>query len=117
MDTTIRDDFADFVDNEELFNSTVALYSSQGGTLVFSGSGTYDKKPHLVENESGGVGYQGHDSFLSLSMSKLTFMTAYFSLKGYYVVITDNVAPKGYTIINSSYNSTVNKIYCELKES
>ena len=116
MDTTIRDDFADFINNNDLFNSDVAMYDSQGGTLVFEGRGTFDKKPQLVENESGQFAYQGHKSILALSMSELTFLTAYISLKTYYVLITDNVETKGYLIENSNYNSTVNAIYCELKE-
>jgi hypothetical protein len=116
MDTTIRDDFADFINNNDLFNSDIKLYDSQGGTLVFEGRGTYDKKPQLVENENNQFGYQGHKSILTLTMSELTFMPSYFSLKGYYVEITDNVEQKAYNIINSPYNSTVNAIYCELKE-
>lgn len=116
MDTTIRDDFADFINENDLFNSTVSLYVSQGGSLVFEGRGTYDRKPQLIEEENGQFGYQGHKSILALSMSELTFMPSYFSLKGYFVEITDNVEQHNYSIINSSYNSTVNAIYCELKE-
>lgn len=117
MDTTIRDDFADFINENDLFNSDVVLYDSQGGSVVFEGRGTYDKGQKLVENESGQLVYQGHKSILVLSMSELTFMTSYFDIKGYYVQITDNVEQKGYLIINSNYNSTVNSVYCELKES
>jgi len=117
MDTTIRDDFAEFIENCELFNSSVNLYDSQGGTLRYEGHGIYDKKPNLVENESGMVGYQGHRSILALTKSKLTFMTSYFSLKAYYVEITDNDGTHTYWISNSSFNSNVGSIFCELKES
>jgi len=117
MDTTIRDDFADFINENDLFNSDVRLYDTQGGTLVFEGRGTYDKKPNLIENESGQFVYQGHKSILALTMSELTFMPSYFSIKGYYVEITDNVELKAYLVENSKYNSTVNAVYCELKES
>jgi hypothetical protein len=116
MDTTIRDDFADFINNCDLFNSTVLLYDSQGGTLKYEGKGIYDKKPLMVQNEQGQFTYQGHRSILTLSMSELTFMTAYFSLKGYYVVITDNTETKNYSIVNSNYSNNVGSIYCELKE-
>jgi hypothetical protein len=116
MDTIIQDDFADFINNEDLFNSDVLLYDSQGGTLVFEGRGTFDKKPNLVENEDNQLSYQGHRSMVTLSMPELTFMPSYFSLKAYYVEITDNVEQKNYIIENSVYNSNVNAIYCELKE-
>lgn len=116
MDTTIRDDFANFINNNDLFNSEVYLYDSQGGTLVFEGRGVYDKKPQLVENENGQLSYNGHKSILALSMSELTFMTSFFDLKGYYVIITDNNETINYNIATSNYNSTVNAIYCELKE-
>lgn len=117
MDTTIQDDFADFINENDLFNSSVSLYDTQGGSVVFEGKGTYDRKPFLVENENGQISYQGTRSALTLSMSELTFLTSYVSLKGYYVEITDNVeTSKGYLIENSTYNSNVNAIYCELKE-
>ena len=116
MDTTIRDDFADFINNNELFNSDVKLYDSQGGTLKYEGKGIYDKKPMLVENENGQVSYQGHLSILTLSFSELTFMTSYYSLKGFFVQITDNTGILGFEIINSNFNSNSNAIYCELKE-
>lgn len=117
MDTTIQDDFKEFINEETLFNSAVRLYSDTiGGTLVFNGNGIYDKKPNLVENESGQFVYQGHKSFLTLSMSELTFMSSYFSLKGYFVEITDNQSAKNYQIVNSMFNSNVNNIFCELKE-
>ena len=117
MNNTIESDFADFINNNELFNSSVKLYDSQGGTLKFDGKGIYDKKPQLVENENGEVSYQGHKSMLTISMSELIdFMPAYFSLKKYFVEITDNVDMKSYLIENSVYNSNVNAIYCELKE-
>lgn len=116
MDNTIEADFAEFINNNELFNSEVKLYDSQGGVLKFEGKGIYDKKPQLVENEGGQLFYQGHKSLLTLTMSELTFMDSYFSLKAYFVEITDNVGTKIYFIENSSYNSNVNAIYCELKE-
>jgi hypothetical protein len=116
MDTTIRDDFASFVDNCELFNSTVKLYASQSTSLLFEGKGIYDKKPMMVENENGQLSYQGHRSILTLSLSKLTFLTGYISLKGYYVTITDNLATTNYNIVNSNFNSNSGAIYCELKE-
>lgn len=115
MNKTIEADFAEFINNEELFNSEVKLYDKQqGGTLQFEGKGIYDKKPQLVSNEAGQVFYQGHKSILVLTKSELTFMTYYFSLKGYYVEITDNDGTKIYTIENSNFNSNVNNIYCEL---
>jgi hypothetical protein len=116
MNNQIREDFAEFVRDNELFNSTVLLYTSQGGTLKYEGKGVFDKKPQLVENESGQFGYQGHKSILALSMHLLTFLPSYFSLKGYFVTITDNSETKNYTITNSSYSSNVGSIYCELKE-
>lgn len=118
MNNTIESDFAEFVTNNELFNSEVKLYDSQGGTLRYEGHAIYDKKPQLVENESGQVFYQGHKSILSFAMSNFddVFMTAYFSLKGYFVEIIDNIGTKIYNIENSNYNSNVNSIYCELKE-
>lgn len=115
MDTTISDDFRDFINENDLFNSDVVLYDSQGGTIVFEGRGVYDRKPNLIENDNGQLVYQGHKSILTLSMSELTFMPAYFSLKSYFVEITDNVDLKSYLIENSNYNSTVNAVYCELK--
>ncbi|MDX5586087.1 MAG: hypothetical protein QNK20_14430 [Aureibaculum sp.] len=116
MDTTIRDDFADFINNNDLFNSDVLLYDAQGGTLVFEGRGTFDKKPQLIQNESGQFDYQGHQSIVALSMSLLTFMSNYFDLKGYYIEITDNSETISYNIINSHYNSNSNAILCDLKK-
>jgi hypothetical protein len=116
MDTTIQDDFDSFVISESLFNCEVKLYDEREGDLVFEGFGVYDKKPMAVENESGQIVYQGHKSLLSLSMKSLTFMTAYASLKGYYVEIIDNQDVKAYLIANSAFNSNVNLIMCELKE-
>ena len=116
MDTTIQDDFIDFLTNESLFNCEVNLHSSTG-ELLFEGFGIYDKKPMAVENESGEIVYQGHKSLLSLSMKSLTFMTAYASLKGYFVEVTDNLGAKEYVIANSVFDSNVNLIMCELKES
>lgn len=116
MDNTIATDFAEFITNDELFNSNIKIYTAKSGTLLYNGKGTYDKKPQLVQNEQGQLFYQGHKSILYLSMKLLTFLTAYSSLKGYYVEITDNVGLKAYTIENSNYNSNVNSIYCELKE-
>lgn len=116
MDNTIENDFAEWQEQNDLFNSDVKLYNSQGGDLKFEGRGTYDKKPQPVENDSGEIFYQGHKSILTLSMSKLEFMDAYFDLKGYFVEITDNVGTKPYLIEGSSYNSNVNAILCELKE-
>lgn len=117
MDTDIQDDFKEFINEETLFNSAIMLYSdSIGGNLVFEGNGTYDKKPDLIENESGQFVYQGHKSFLTLSMDELTFMPSYFSLKDYFVSITDNKGVKNYQIVNSMFNSNVNNIFCELKD-
>ena len=116
MDTTIQDDFANFVNGESLFNCEVKLYDEQEGTLLFEGFGIYDKKPMAVENESGQIVYQGHKSLISLSMKDLTFLTAYASLKGYYLEVTDNQGLKKYLIANSVFNSNVNNIMCELKE-
>lgn len=116
MNTVIQDDFSNFVNDCELFNSGIILYDSKGGSLVFEGKGVYDKKPLLVENEKGQVFYQGHKSILTLAMPDLMFLTSYVSLKGYYVSITDNVETKNYNIINSEYNSNSNAIYLELKE-
>lgn len=116
MNKTIESDFAEWQEQDELFNSDIKLYITQGGDLKFEGKGTYDKKPQAVENESGDVFYQGHKSILTLSMTKLDFMDSYFDLKGYFVEITDNVGMKSYLIVGSSYNSNVNAIYCELKE-
>jgi len=116
MDNTIRDDFADFVTDCELFNSTVKLYDSQGGTLKYEGNGIYDKKPDLVENEDGKVSYSGHKALLTLSKSLLVFMTSYFSLKGYYVEITDNDGAHNYWIAESSFTSNAGSIFCYLKE-
>lgn len=116
MNTTIRDDFADFMNNEELFNSDVRLYDSQGGSLIFEGKGVYDKKPNAVPNESGMVVYEGHKSMLTLTKSELTFMPAYYSLKAHYVEITDNDGTYNYYIADSSYNSNVGTVFCYLKE-
>lgn len=119
MNNIIESDFAEFVTNEELFNSSVKLYDSQGGTLKYEGKIIYDKKPQLVENQDGSVFYQGHKSILAFAMANFddSFMISYFSLKGYFVEITDNiVGTKIYSIANSNYNSNVNSIYCELKE-
>lgn len=116
MDTTIQNDFAAFVTGESLFNCEVKLYDEKEGELLFEGFGIYDKKPMAVENENGQIVYQGHKSLLSLAMINLTFMTAYASLKGYYVEITDNLGLKAYLIANSVFNSNVNNIMCELKE-
>ncbi len=118
MDNIIESDFEEFVTNNELFNSEVKLYDSQGGTLKYEGHIIYDKKPQLVENQDGAVFYQGHKSILAFAMSAFPngFMDSYFSLKGYFVEITDNIGIKIYDIVNSNYNSNVNSIYCELKE-
>jgi hypothetical protein len=116
MDTTIRDDFSDFADNNELFNSDIKLYDSLSGTLKFEGEAIFDKKPNLVEIEDQQVSYQGNRSIMSFSNSKFTGMTAYFYLKGYYVIITDNVETKNYDVVNTTYSNVVNKIYFELKE-
>ena len=115
MNTIIRDDFVKFLELEELFNSDVELYDSQGGSVVYEGRGCFDRKPQLVENQDGQLGYSGHKSILSLSKSELTFMTSYFSLKGYYVEITDNDGTHNYLIEESNFSSNVGKIYCELK--
>jgi len=117
MDTTIRDDFADFINENDLFNSDVLLYDSQGGTLVFEGRGVYDHKPNAEVNESGMVVYNGHKSILTLSKSMLTFMTSYFSLKAYYVEITDNDGVYNYWISESTLSRNVGSIFCYLKES
>lgn len=117
MNDIIQDDFKDFIADEDLFNADIKLYVSKGGSLVFEGKGIYDKKPNPVENEDGSLIYQGHISILTLSMSDLDFMDNFFSLKGYYVEITDNVGIRFYFIENSSFNSNVNNIYCDyLKE-
>ncbi len=116
MNTVIRDDFADFINNEELFQSNVKLYNSQGGTLVFEGKGLYDKKPNAVPNEDGMVVYSGHKSILTLTKSKLTFMSAYFSLKSYFVIITDNDGTYNYWITDSSFINNVDSVFCYLKE-
>lgn len=116
MDNIIQNDFADFVKGETLFNCEVKLYTNQGGSLVFEGRGLYDKKPQAIENENGQIGYQGHKSLITLSLKDLLFMNnAFFSLKGYYIEITDNLGMKAYTIVNSSFNSNVNTIFNELK--
>lgn len=117
MNTTVRDDFAAFIEDCELFNSDVKLYDSAAkSNLVFDGKGIYDKKGNLAQNEDGMLSYQGHKSSISLSKSTLTFMTSYFSLKGYFIDITDTDGTKNYQIVNSIYNSNVLNIYCELKE-
>lgn len=117
MNTVIRDDFAAFINNCELFSSSVKLYSDAAkSTLVFEGNGIYDKKGNLVPNEDGMVSYQGHKSFITLTMSELTFMTNYFSLVGYYIDITDNEGEHNFVIVNSIFSSNVGSIYCELKE-
>jgi hypothetical protein len=115
VNDVIKEDFADFIDNEELYNSTIKLYDQQNGTLKYEGQAIYDKKPQLVENEQNQLNYQGHKSILSLSMSKLDFMDTFFSLKGYYVEITYNSEILKYKIANDLYNSNVDAIYCELK--
>jgi len=112
MNTLIQNDFIDFMNNEDLFNCEVILYVSELGSIVYEGSGIYDKKPFPVQNENGQVTYQGHISFLTLPLIE----SCYSSLKGYYVEITDNIGLKKYYIANSNYNSNVNNIYCELKE-
>ena len=113
MDTVIQDDFAEFVENETLFNCEINLYNAQGGTLQYSGQGIYDKKPQLVETETGEMTYQGHKSVIAIPnyMSPL-----YSSIKGYFIQITDNTGLKSYNIVNSHFSSNVNLIYCELKE-
>lgn len=116
MNTIIRDDFADFINNEEYFNSEVKLYDSQGGTLVFEGKGIYDEKPEAILNEDGSVSYSGHKSILTLTKSELSFMTNYFSLKSYYVEITDNDGTHNYYISSSSFSSNVGSIFCYIKE-
>jgi hypothetical protein len=116
MDTTIQDDFNDFVINESLFNCEVSLYDEKEGELLFEGFGIYDKKPMAVENENGEIVYQGHKSLLTLTLKSLTFMTVYSSLKGHYVEVTDNLGLKAYLIANSVFDSNVNLIMCELKE-
>lgn len=116
MNTAIRDDFADFINNEEYFNSEVKLYDSQGGTLKFEGKGIYDKKPKAVVDEDGRVSYDGELSNLTLTKSELTFMTSYFSLKSYYVEITDNDGTHNYWIADSSFSSNVGSIFCYLKK-
>ena len=113
MDTTIQDDFAEFVENETLFNCEVNLYNTQGGTLQYSGQGIYDKKPQLVENEDGMVTYQGHKSVIAVP----NYMSpSYSSIKDFYIEVTDNTGLKTYTIANSHFSSNANLIYCELKE-
>lgn len=116
MNNVIKDDFADFVENEQYFNSTVLLYNSQGGTLVYEGYGIYDTKPSPVVDENGSISYNGEKSVLTLTRAKLDFMTAYFDLKGYYAVITDNEATHSLFISNSHYNSNAGSIFCYLKD-
>lgn len=115
MNNIIREDFASFVNNEELFTSTVKLYNSES-TLVYEGHGIYDKKPELIENEDHMVSYSGHKSVLTLTMADLDFMENYYSLKGYSVEITDNIGAKTYIITSSNYNGNVDGIFCYLKE-
>lgn len=115
MNSVIKDDFVNFVENEEYFNSTVLLYDSQGGSLVYEGYGIYDTKPSAVVDENGSISYNGEKSVLTLAKSKLTFMTSYFDLKGYYAVITDNEATHNLWISNSHYNSNAGSIFCYLK--
>jgi hypothetical protein len=116
MDTTIQDDFIDFVANESLFNCEVKLYTAKGEDPSYEGFAIFDKKPMLVDNGQGQVSYQGHKSLITFAMKDLTFMDAYFSLKGYYLEVTDNQGEKDYTIANSIFSSNVNSIMCELKE-
>jgi hypothetical protein len=116
MDTVIRDDFADFKNNCELFNSDVKLYKSQGGTLIYEGKGIYDHKPNAVPNEDGMVVYDGHKSILTLSKSELTFVSGYEDLKAYYVEITDNDGTYNYWISSSSLSKNVGSIFCYLKD-
>lgn len=116
MNTVIRDDFANFINNEELFNSDVKLYDSQGGTLKFEGKGIYNEKPKAVINEDGSVSYEGELSVLTISKSELDFMPSYFSLKAYYVEITDNNGTHTYWVGYSSFSSNVGSIFCYLKE-
>ena len=116
MNDIIRDDFAEFITNDELFNSDIKLYTAKSSTLLYEGKGTYYKEPKAVVNESGQVVYSGHRSGLYLSMKLLTFMTAYVDLKGYYVTITDNIGTINYDIVDSRFNSNVNSIDCDLKE-
>lgn len=118
MNSIIQDDFNEFINKEQLFNSSVLLFVSKGGTLLFEGFGTFDKKPNPVEDENGNIIYSGHKSILTLSMPDLvSFMPNYFDLKGYYVTITTNNETKNYFIKNSVYNSNVNAVYCDyLKE-
>lgn len=118
MNNTIQDDFSDFINDEELFNSSVSLFVNKGGSLVFEGKGTFDKKPLVIVNEDGSTSYSGHQSILALSMKDLvSFMPNYFDLKGYYVTIITNNETKSYIIESSNYNSTVNTVYCDfLKE-
>lgn len=116
MNDKIRSDFASFITNSTLFSSDVKLYPSVSGDLVFEGKGIYDKKPNLIEDAGGNIGYSGNKSVLTLSMSDLSFMANYFSLKGYYAIITDNNSAKNYNIIDSNYNSNVDAILCYLKE-
>lgn len=118
MNDTIQNDFADFVNDEDLFNSSVLLFESKGGSLLFEGLGVFDKKPLAVLNEDGNTSYDGHQSILTLSMKDLvSFMPNYFDLKGYYVQITTNNETKSYNIGSSNYNSNVNTVYIDgLKE-
>lgn len=117
MDSIIQDDFAEFLNKEEMFKSSAKLYNSNGGTLVFDGDCIFDKKPQPLQNEDGSIIYSGHVSIVTFSMNDLLFMTNYFSLKGYYVEVTTNKGTFNYMIESSVFNSNVNAIYCDyLKE-
>lgn len=120
MNELIKNDFADFINNEELFNSSVNLYTS-ASVLKYEGKCIFDEKPMAIQNESGMVSYSGEMSIMTISMADLAtydiaFMPAYFSLIGYKVDITDNVGLKSFTIEDSHYNSNVGSIFCYLKE-
>lgn len=119
MENTIKNDFADFINNTDIFNSSVLLYTS-ANVLKFDGKCIFDEKPMAVQNENGMVSYSGEMSLLTLSMANLatydvTFMPAYFNLKNYKVTITDNLGTKSFTIEDSHYNSNVGSIFCYLK--
>lgn len=114
MNDLIQSDFAEFVNNEELFKSSAKLYDTKGGTLVFEGNCIYDEKPRILQNEDGSIAYSGEMSIVSFSMSDLvSFMPNYFNLKGYYLEVTTNNQTKKYFIGNSTYSSNVNCVYCD----
>lgn len=116
MDTTIRDDFEAFTNDCSLFNSDVKLYAdATKSTLIYDGKAIYDKKPNLVENEEGMLGYSGHKAMVTFTLNQLG-MTAYSDLKGKYVEITDNVGTISYLVVDSPFNSNVASIFCYLKE-